>query len=45
MAKFLQETISETGFRGTTDGMAAQEFAEFFRKVSCGLGRLYMHSY
>ncbi len=33
MAKFLQETISETGFPGSADPKAAQEFADFFRKV------------
>ncbi|KAG1226849.1 hypothetical protein G6F68_019678 [Rhizopus microsporus] len=33
MAKFLQETISETGFPGSADTKAAQEFADFFRKV------------
>lgn len=34
MAKFLQETISETGFPGSADPKAAQEFADFFRKVN-----------
>ncbi|KAI9249535.1 LETM1-like protein-domain-containing protein [Sporodiniella umbellata] len=33
MAKFLQETISETGFRGSIDEKAAQEFADFFTKI------------
>ncbi|CAO3662113.1 unnamed protein product [Rhizopus stolonifer] len=33
MAKFLQETISETGFPGSADEKAAQEFADFFRKI------------
>ncbi|KAG0745155.1 hypothetical protein G6F57_001072 [Rhizopus arrhizus] len=33
MAKFLQETISETGFPGSADPKAAQEFADFFRKI------------
>lgn len=33
MAKFLQETISESGFPGSDHEKAATEFAEFFRKV------------
>ncbi|KAL0096946.1 LETM1-like protein-domain-containing protein [Phycomyces blakesleeanus] len=33
MAKFLQETIAETGFPGSDSSQAAQEFAEFFRKT------------
>lgn len=33
MAKFLQETISESGFPGSDHEKAAQEFADFFRKV------------
>lgn len=34
MAKFLQETISESGFPGSDHEKAAQEFADFFRKVN-----------
>ncbi|KAI8638311.1 LETM1-like protein-domain-containing protein [Parasitella parasitica] len=33
MAKFLQETISESGFPGSDHEKAAQEFADFFRKI------------
>lgn len=33
MAKFLQETISESGFPGSDHEKAATEFAEFFRKI------------
>ncbi|KAG0164917.1 hypothetical protein DFQ30_009229 [Apophysomyces sp. BC1015] len=33
MAKFLQETISETGFAGSDHAGAAQDFADFFRKI------------
>lgn len=33
MAKFLQETISESGFPGSDHEKAATEFADFFRKV------------
>ncbi|KAI7864336.1 LETM1-like protein-domain-containing protein [Spinellus fusiger] len=33
MAKFLQETISETGFAGSDHEKAAQEFTDFFRKI------------
>ncbi|CAO3634065.1 unnamed protein product [Cunninghamella blakesleeana] len=33
MAKFLQETISETGFAGSDNEKSAQEFADFFRKI------------
>ncbi|KAI8372683.1 LETM1-like protein-domain-containing protein [Radiomyces spectabilis] len=33
MAKFLQETISESGFPGSEHEKAAQEFADFFRKI------------
>lgn len=34
MAKFLQETIAETGFAGSDNEKSAQEFADFFRKVN-----------
>jgi LETM1 and EF-hand domain-containing protein 1 len=34
MAKFLQETIAETGVPGSDDARAAKEFGDFFRKVS-----------
>jgi hypothetical protein len=34
MAKFLQETIAETGTTGLKSAEAAKEFAEFFRKVN-----------
>lgn len=33
MAKFLQETISESGFPGSDHEKAATEFADFFRKI------------
>ncbi|KAI7901415.1 LETM1-like protein-domain-containing protein [Cokeromyces recurvatus] len=33
MAKFLQETISESGFPGSDHEKAALEFADFFRKI------------
>ncbi|RGB24282.1 LETM1-like protein [Rhizophagus diaphanus] len=33
MAKFLQETIAETGTTGLKSAEAAKEFTEFFRKV------------
>ncbi|ORY94813.1 LETM1-like protein-domain-containing protein [Syncephalastrum racemosum] len=33
MAKFLQETIAESGFPGSDSAQAAQQFAEFFRKI------------
>lgn len=33
MARFLQETIAESGFPGSDSAQAAQQFAEFFRKV------------
>jgi len=33
MAKFLQETIAETGVPGSDDARAAKEFSDFFRKV------------
>ncbi|KAI9012111.1 LETM1-like protein-domain-containing protein [Phycomyces nitens] len=33
MARFLQETIAESGFPGSDSSKAAQEFAEFFRKT------------
>ncbi|KAI8994577.1 LETM1-like protein-domain-containing protein [Pilobolus umbonatus] len=33
MAKFLQETISESGFPGSDHEKAAQEFTDFFRKI------------
>ncbi|KAI8981888.1 LETM1-like protein-domain-containing protein [Mycotypha africana] len=33
MAKFLQETISESGFPGSDHEKAAKEFADFFRKI------------
>ncbi|KAL0075058.1 LETM1-like protein-domain-containing protein [Phycomyces blakesleeanus] len=33
MAKFLQETISETGLAGSDHENAAQEFTDFFRKI------------
>lgn len=39
MAKFLQETISESGFPGSDHEKAAQEFADFFRKV-CALMKI-----
>lgn len=34
MAKFLQETIAETGTTGLKSAEAAKEFTEFFRKVN-----------
>jgi hypothetical protein len=34
MAKFLQETIAETGTTGSKSAEAAKEFTEFFRKVN-----------
>lgn len=34
MARFLQETISETGFAGSDNEESAKDFADFFRKVS-----------
>ncbi|ORZ00089.1 LETM1-like protein-domain-containing protein [Absidia repens] len=33
MARFLQETISETGFAGSDNEESAKEFADFFRKI------------
>lgn len=33
MAKFLQETIRETGLKGNAKIVASEEFKEFFRKV------------
>ncbi|KAJ2964073.1 hypothetical protein NQZ79_g1017 [Umbelopsis isabellina] len=33
MAKFLQETIAETGVPGSDDARAAKEFGDFFRKI------------
>ncbi|KAG2185285.1 hypothetical protein INT44_002075 [Umbelopsis vinacea] len=33
MAKFLQETIAETGVPGSDDARAAKEFSDFFRKI------------
>ncbi|KAI8344125.1 LETM1-like protein-domain-containing protein [Chlamydoabsidia padenii] len=33
MARFLQETISETGFAGSDKEESAKEFADFFRKI------------
>lgn len=33
MAKFLQETIAESGFPGSSNPEAAQDFSNFFRKV------------
>lgn len=33
MARFLQETIAESGFPGSDSSKAAKEFADFFRKV------------
>lgn len=33
MAKFLQETIAESGIPGTDQAKAAKEFGEFFRKI------------
>jgi LETM1 and EF-hand domain-containing protein 1 len=37
MARFLQETISETGFAGSDNEESAKDFADFFRKVSDSL--------
>lgn len=37
MAKFLQETIAETGVPGSDDARAAKEFSDFFRKVRVGV--------
>lgn len=37
MAKFLQETIAESGFPGSDNAKAAQEFTDFFRKVGIAL--------
>jgi len=34
MAKFLQETIAETGTTGLKSAEAAKEFTEIFRKVN-----------
>lgn len=33
MAKFLQETIAETGIPGEDSAKSAKEFTDFFRKV------------
>ncbi|SAM05488.1 hypothetical protein [Absidia glauca] len=33
MARFLQETISETGFAGSDNEESAKDFADFFRKI------------
>ncbi|KAI9322196.1 LETM1-like protein-domain-containing protein [Dichotomocladium elegans] len=33
MARFLQETIAETGFAGSDAPEAAKEFSDFFRKI------------
>ncbi|KAI9266893.1 LETM1-like protein-domain-containing protein [Phascolomyces articulosus] len=33
MAKFLQETIAESGFPGSDNSQAAKEFSDFFRKI------------
>ncbi|KAI8333912.1 LETM1-like protein-domain-containing protein [Chlamydoabsidia padenii] len=33
MARFLQETISETGFAGSDNEESAKEFTDFFRKI------------
>ncbi|KAI8384752.1 LETM1-like protein-domain-containing protein [Radiomyces spectabilis] len=33
MARFLQETIAESGFPGSDSEKAAKEFADFFRKI------------
>ncbi|ORY93440.1 LETM1-like protein-domain-containing protein [Syncephalastrum racemosum] len=33
MARFLQETIAESGFPGSDSSKAAKEFADFFRKI------------
>ncbi|KAI9497441.1 LETM1-like protein-domain-containing protein [Zychaea mexicana] len=33
MAKFLQETIAESGFPGSDSSQTAKEFSDFFRKI------------
>jgi hypothetical protein len=35
MAKFLQETIRESGIKSPDKIKQSEEFKEFFRKVSC----------
>lgn len=37
MARFLQETIAESGFPGSDNSHAAKEFSDFFRKVTRGM--------
>lgn len=34
MARFLQETIAESGFPGSDNSHAAKDFSDFFRKVN-----------